>query len=355
MKVDAYVAVFGIVGIVVVAAVAATLLSPQGSAGPTTNLPNYGKAPDFQGIQGWINSPPLSISQLKGKVVLVDFWTYSCINCNRTIQYLNAWYSEYGNEGLVIVGVHTPEFQFERNYSNVLAATQAFGIRYPVALDSNSATWNAYHNEYWPAEYLIDANGSIRHREFGEGNYNETENAIRTLLTSAGYSLSSANAVSSVGGTSVNFSQIGTPELYVGYATARAPIGNFQGFYPDQVVNYTLPSSLQENTVYFSGGWYNAEDSMVASGSGSKVFLIYDAKVVNIVAQGNSSVTSVMLDVKNLTSSYVGSDLRLEGGVATGTIGMARLYNIIDGPSYGVHELEIEASPGFRLFTFTFG
>lgn len=352
MKVNAYAAVFGVVGIIVVAAVAVTLLSPQGTATPAVSLGNYGKAPDFQGIQNWINSPPLSISQLKGKVVLVDFWTYSCINCIRTIPYLNAWYNEYGNDGLVIVGVHTPEFQFEKNYTNVLSATRSFGIKYPVALDSNSATWNAYHNEYWPADYLIDANGTIRHEQFGEGNYNETEAVIRTLLKYAGYSLSS---VSSATGTSVNFSQIGTPELYVGYATARVPIGNPQGFSPNQVVDYTLPSTLQRNTVYFSGDWYNANDSMISSGNDSRVFLTYDAKVVNVVAQGNSSIISVLLDGKNLTTSYLGSDLRLTGSVASGTIGMARLYNVIDGPSYGVHELVIDASPGFRLYTFTFG
>lgn len=355
MKVNAYVAVFGVVGIVVVAAVAVTLFSPQGTTGPAVNLPSYGKAPGFLGIQAWINSPPLNISQLKGKVVLVDFWTYSCINCIRTIPYLNAWYSEYGNDGLVIVGVHTPEFQFEKNYTNVLAATRSFGIRYPVALDSNYGTWNAYHNEYWPADYLVDSNGTIRHEQFGEGNYNGTEAAIRTLLRAAGYPLNAGSTATSVSGTQVNFSQIGTPELYVGFATARAPIGNPQGFSPNHTVDYALPSSLQRSVVYFSGGWYNANDSMVASGNGSKVFLIYDAKVVNIVAQGNSSVISVRLDGNNLTSSYIGGDLRLYGGAATGTIGMARLYNLIDGPSYGVHEIEIDASPEFRLFTFTFG
>ena len=358
MRANVYLVVFGIVAIVILAAVVSTLVSGEGSAEPTvnvSNLPNLGKAPNFQGIAAWINSPPLNISELRGKVVLVDFWTYSCINCIRTIPYLNAWYSRYGNDGLVIVGVHTPEFQFEKNYSNVLAAVKSFGIKYPVALDSNDATWNAYGNQYWPADYLIDSNGTIRYTQFGEGNYNGTETVIRELLQSAGYNVGSGLTANSVNATQVDFTEIGTPELYVGYATARSPIGNPQGFVPGEVVNYTVPSQQFDNTVYFSGEWYNANDSMIAEGSNSRVYLIYDAKVVNVVAQGNSSTILVDLDGANLPSTYLGSDTKLNGEVASATVGMARLYNIIDGPSYGWHEVEIAASPGFRLYTFTFG
>ncbi|MGP8125312.1 MAG: redoxin family protein [Nitrososphaerales archaeon] len=358
MKVNAYVVVFGIVGIIVIAAAVAALVSNQSPAQTGDNvstLPNLGKAPNFQGIAAWINSAPLNISELSGKVVLVDFWTYSCINCIRTIPYLNAWYSEYGNDGLVIVGVHTPEFQFEKNYSDVLAAVKSFGIKYPVALDSNDATWNAYGNQYWPADYLIDKNGDIRYTQIGEGDYNATEAVIRGLLQNAGYNVGSGIAADTVNGTSVNFSKIGTPELYVGYSTARTPIGNAQGFLPRQVVDYTITGSMQDNTVYFSGKWFNANDSMIAAGNDSKVFLIYDAKVVNIVAQGNFSMITVTLDGSNLSQTYLGSDLALNQGVATASIGMARLYNIIDAPSYGSHELEITAGPGFRLYTFTFG
>lgn len=358
MKVNAYVVVFGIVGIVVVAAALSTLVSYQNPAQATENvstLANLGKAPNFQGIAAWINSVPLNISELTGKVVLIDFWTYSCINCIRTIPYLNGWYNEYGNDGLVIVAVHTPEFQFEKNYSNVLAAVKSFGIRYPVALDSNDATWNAYANHYWPADYLIDKSGEIRYTQIGEGDYSATETVIRELLQNAGYNVGSGSAANTVNSTSVNFSMIGTPEIYVGYNTARTPIGNTQGFSPGYVVDYAIAGSMQDNTVYFSGKWFNANDSMIAAGNDSKVFLIYDAKVVNVVAQGNFSLITVTLDGSNLSRTYLGSDLALNQGVATASISMARLYNIIDAPSYGQHELEITAGPGFRLYTFTFG
>lgn len=352
MRLNSYVIVFAIIGVVVAAAAASTLLSQNGQTENNTSLPNLGKAPNFQGIVGWINSPPLDLSQLKGKVVLVDFWTYSCINCIRTIPYLNAWYSEYGHNGLEIIGVHTPEFEFEKNYSNVLAATKSFGVSYPIALDSNYATWNAYNNKYWPADYLIDKDGTLRAVHFGEGDYNATETEFRELLKDAGYSL---GPVSLVNGAGVNFAGIGTPELYVGYATARTPIGNVQGFSPGQVVDYVIQGSMQRNTVYFSGRWYNANDSMIAFGIDSKVYLIYEARAVNIVGRGNSSVITVKLDGNSLSQSYLGSDLALSGGVASADISMARLYNIVNAPSYGWHELEIDAGTGFALYTFTFG
>jgi len=355
---NAYVVVFGIVAIVVIAAAVSTLFSSQGygqATGNPSTLPSYSTAQDFQGIAAWINSPPLHISQLHGKVVLVDFWTYSCINCVRTIPYLNAWYTEYGSDGLVIVGVHTPEFAFEKNYSNVLTAVSDFGIKYPVALDSNYDTWNAYGNQYWPADYVIDANGTVRYEHLGEGDYNGTEAVIRELLQSAHYNLPSSAVYSTVSGTGVNFSQIGTPELYVGYATARQPIGNAQGFSPNQVVNYTIQGGLQKNLVYFTGNWYNADDSMVAAGNNAKVYLLYDAKAVNIVAQGNNTLIAVSLDGNTPSRSFLGKDLSLAGGSASVYIGTARLYDIVDGPSYGEHEVVITAASGFRLYTFTFG
>jgi thiol-disulfide isomerase/thioredoxin len=358
MKRNAYVVVFGIVAIVVVAAAVSTLFTSQGSGqtiGNPSTLPNYGTAQDFQGIAAWINSPALSISQLHGRVVLVDFWTYSCINCIRTIPYLNAWYNEYGSNGLVIVGVHTPEFSFEKNYSNVLTAVRNFGIKYPVALDSNYGTWNAYGNQYWPADYVIDANGTIRYKQLGEGDYNGTEAVIRELLVNAHYSVPSGTTYNTVSGTNVDFSQIGTPELYVGYATARQPIGNAQGFSPGQVVDYTNQGGLQRNYVYFTGDWYNANDSMIAAGKDAKVYLLYDAKVVNIVAQGNDTLIVVSLDGNPPSGAFLGKDLSLTGGSASAYLGMARLYNIVNGPSYGEHEVVITASPGFRLYTFTFG
>jgi thiol-disulfide isomerase/thioredoxin len=318
----------------------------------TYNVP----APNIQGIAGWINSPPLNLTKLHGKVVLVDFWTYSCINCIREIPHLNAWENEYGDNGLVIIGVSTPEFQFEHNYSNVENAVQRFGIKYPVALDNNYSTWDAYGNEYWPAEYLIDANGDIRYVSYGEGNYNQTEQAIRELLKNAGYSVPSYTTNVPLG---VNFSGIGTPEIYFGYNEVDGHGSHFTSsdvLIPNATVNYTAKNVTLRNTVYLSGKWMDKPEYIEAVND-SKIFLIYKAKNVNIVAEGNStSEIGLFLNGTALNSSYIGSSDNIYNGNATAMINASRLYNIVSGPSYnGWHELEISATPGFKIYTFTFG
>lgn len=355
MKINLYAVVFGFVAILIFAAFLSTFLfnhkQPSAKNITLSNLTNHGPAPNIQGIAHWINSQPLSLSQLRGKVVLIDFWTYSCINCIRTIPYLNAWENKYGNNGLIIIGVHTPEFQFETNYSNVLNAVHGFGIGYAVAMDSNDSTWNAYNNHYWPADYIIDKNGNIRYYQPGEGDYNVTERAIQILLEDAGYKFTPGfvNLTSTV-----DFSGIGTPEIYLGYATARAPIGNAQSFSPNNITNYTQVNITKANTPYFYGKWYNAPDSIISLNN-SKIFLIYIAKNVNIVASGNNTLIAVKLDGKNLSSSYLGSDTRMYNDLAIANIGASKLYNVVSGPSYGRHLLEIDAKPGLRLYTFTFG
>jgi len=354
MKINIYVAVFGLVALILVIAALSTLVFNKSSTQSLSqaNLSNYGPAPQIQGIDGWINSPPLNLTQLRGKVVLIDFWTYSCINCIRTIPYLNSWYSEYGSNGLVIIGVSTPEFPFEHNYSNVANAVQRFGIKYPVALDNNYSTWDAYDNHYWPADYLIDKNGNVRYVSFGEGDYNQTENAIRSLLIQANYTIPTN---SSNPPEAVNFSQIETPEIYLGYARARQPIGNAQGFQHNSTVNYTIQNISQPSLVYFEGPWYNAPDGMVATSNSSYLFLVYKARNLNIVASGNYSNITLRLDNMNLSQDYLGSDTHLVDGQAQAQIGPSRLYDIINAPSYGWHELGIKASPGFKIYTFTFG
>jgi thiol-disulfide isomerase/thioredoxin len=358
MKVSIYLLIFGIVGLLVVAAVLSTLVFNKNLSSkniPLANLTNYGPAPNMQGIAYWINSPPLNLSELKGKVILVDFWTYSCINCIRTIPHLNAWESEYGSNGLVIIGVHTPEFQFEHNYTNVKNAAERFGIKYPVAMDNNYSTWDAYGNEYWPADYVIDKNGNIRYASLGEGNYNQTEAVIRELLENAGYAIPSESTNIS---STVNFSGIGSPEMYFGYSEVAGHGSYFSSadaLYPNRTVNYTRPNATLQNVIYLSGSWYDAPYSMVAVNN-SRIFLIYKAKNVNIVASGNSSTIVVKLDGRNLSQSYLGSDMRLSNGEAIATINSSRLYNIVSAPSYnGWHTLEIDANPGFRIYTFTFG
>ena len=349
MKINIYLLVFGVIAAIVILAALSIFVFNQAPA-QNVSLSNYGPAPNVQGIAAWINSPPLNLSQLRGKVVLIDFWTYSCINCIRSIPHLNAWYNAYGDNGLVIIGVSTPEFGFEHNYTNVLNAVERFGIRYPVALDNNYATWTAYNNHYWPADYLIDASGNVRYAAFGEGDYSQTEIAIRQLLVQAGYTVQ-ANLTSVPLG--INFSGIGSPEIYLGWNTARQPIGNSQGFKPNQTVNYTLPSGIANNTVYFSGSWYNAPDGMV-SVNDSKLFLVYRANKVNVVAGGNSTLT-IKLDGSSLQGGYLGADDRLVNGTAQASINAPRLYNVVSAPTYGWHTLEIDASPGFKIYTFTFG
>lgn len=353
MKLNIYVIVFAAIAALIVVAALSTFLfnkSAVQSAYSTSNLANLGPAPPIQGIAYWINSQPLTLSQLKGKVVLLDFWTYSCINCIRTIPYLEAWEQKYGSEGLVIIGIQSPEFNFEKNYTNVLNAVKRFNITYPVAMDNNHSTWNAYGNQYWPEDYFIDKNGDVRYIQIGEGDYAQDEEIIQELLRNASYNVSTGlvNVTSNV-----NFSQIGTEETYLGYATARAPIGNSQGFVPNSTVNYTITGKMQNNTAYFSGEWYNAPDSMI-SVNDSELFLTYKAKNLNIVAGGNSTIT-VMLDGRNLNQSYLGAADTLSNGTATVRINSSRLYNIVAGPSYGWHTVEIIAKPGFRIYTFTFG
>jgi len=157
-----------------------------GIANAAPSFYDHGNAPEFAGIDQWLNSPPLTMAGLRGKVVLIDFWTYSCINCLRTLPHINRWARNYRQEGLVVVGVHTPEFPFERSTSNVQTAMQRFGVKHPVAQDNSYRTWKAYNNKYWPATYLVDANGRIQYQHVGEGDYEETEAAIRVLLAAAG-------------------------------------------------------------------------------------------------------------------------------------------------------------------------
>jgi len=361
MKVNIYAIVFGAIAILIILAwLSTSFIAPTSPSKniSLSSLPDYGPAPNLQGISGWINSPPLNISKLRGKVVLIDFWTYSCINCIRTIPHLNAWESAYGNNGLVIIGVSTPEFQFEHNYSNVLNAVDMFGIKYAVALDNNYSTWEAYNNHYWPADYIIDKNGTIRAEQFGEGNYNQTEAIIRELLVQAGYTIpANPTNVSS----SVNFSGIGSPEMYLGYnemINHGSPLSSEDQALvtQDHIVDYPLSNITMPNTIYLAGEW-NDNPEYIVSVNNSRLFLVYKARDVNIVASGdgvNSSIV-VKLDGKALNQSYLGSDAHISGGEAIVNISSSRLYNIVSAPNYSVHVLEIDANPNVEIYTFTFG
>ena len=327
----------------------------------STDKSQFKKAPEFEGISSYINSNGTKLSDLKGKVVLIDFWTYSCINCIRTLPYLVDWNHKYSDKGLVIVGIHSPEFEFEKGLDNVKQAVTRFGIKYPVLLDNDHGTWNAFQNSYWPRKYLIDSEGFIRYDHIGEGGYVETENAIRNLLAertgqqSISSTIVNQTSLSVPESQSVDFNQIKTPELYFGYQYARAQLGNNEGFDPEKIVNYTLPSSkLKPNAIYLEGEWKNNADSMELVGNKGKIILDYSAKSINIVAGGEGEITVVEFGKDNQTRNpYSGNDLDSEGKL---TIDGQRLYNIGSHQDYGNHQIAIDISgTGFRIYTFTFG
>lgn len=327
----------------------------------STDKSQFKKAPEFEGILSYINSNGTKLSDLKGKVVLIDFWTYSCINCIRTLPYLVDWNQKYSDKGLVIVGIHSPEFEFEKGLDNVKQAVTRFGIKYPVLLDNDHGTWNAFQNSYWPRKYLVDSEGFIRYDHIGEGGYVETENAIRTLLAErTGQQSISSTSVNQTNlsipeSQSVDFNQIKTPELYFGYQYARSQLGNNEGFDPEKIVNYTLPSSkLKPNVIYLEGEWKNNADSMELIGNEGKIILDYSAKTINIVAGGQGKITVMEFGKDNQTRNpYSGNDLNSEGKL---TIDGQRLYNIGSHQDYGNQQIAIDISgPGFRIYTFTFG
>ncbi|TLX69167.1 MAG: redoxin domain-containing protein [Thaumarchaeota archaeon] len=323
---------------------------------------HFKKAPEFQGITSYINTNETKISDLKGKVVLVDFWTYSCINCIRTLPYLVDWNQKYSDKGLVIVGIHTPEFEFEKNIDNVKQAVTRFGIKYPVLLDNDHGTWNAYQNSYWPRKYLVDAEGYIRYDHIGEGGYMETEKVIQNLLSERskqqGMKILNLNQtkLSNPDLQSIDFNQIKTPELYFGYQYARDGLGNIEGFNPEKTVDYKITSSnLEPNIIYLQGLWKNNADNMELVGKNGKIMLVYSAKSINIVAGGKGQAT-VKEDSKAsqiMNTSFKGKDINVQGKF---TIDAQRLYNIADHTNYGNHYIEINAEgSGFKAYTFTFG
>jgi thiol-disulfide isomerase/thioredoxin len=326
----------------------------------------FKKAPEFDKVTGYINTKPINLSDLKGKVVLVDFWTYSCINCIRTIPYLIDWNEKYADKGLVIVGVHAPEFEFEKNIDNVKAAVEKFGIKYPIIQDNDKGTWNAYENRYWPQKYIVDNEGFIRYDHIGEGGYAETEKVIQSLLQERTAQLGLDSSLPSTNNTgtetttpenvqSVDFSKINSPELYFGYQFARAPLGNPEGFKPDQTVNYSLAnidSDIKPNAIYLDGEWKNNADNMELQSETGRIALVYSAKSVNIVAGGKGEA-SISEDGKALQGKYRGADLLEEGKF---TIDGQRLYNLSMHDKYGAHSIVVDIKgKGFQVYTFTFG
>jgi cytochrome c biogenesis protein CcdA/thiol-disulfide isomerase/thioredoxin len=313
-------------------------------------LKDAGVAPDFTETQRWFNTPgdsPLRLASLRGRVVLVDFWTYTCINCLRTLPYLKAWDASYRDEGLTIVGVHTPEFAFEHDAGNVESAIARFGLKYPVAQDNDMGTWNAYGNEYWPADYLIDAKGQVRYAAAGEGDYARTETAIRALLAEAGKSVGGMSHPKDV----VSPSEVATPETYLGTAHAQGWRDGPSSGVHDYGTN--VPVELGLNEFAFTGTWNIGEQPATAV-TGAGVDAEFEAKSVYLVLSSDRESprkVEVLLDGKSIPTKKAGADVH-DGAVR---VTSQRLYSLVSLSGDQQHRLTLHFAPGVSGYAFTFG
>lgn len=322
------------------------------------DLPVEGPAPSLDGATQWLNSPPLTAADLKGKVVLVDFWTYSCVNCLRTLPYVKAWAEKYRDQGLVVVGVHAPEFAFERDPANVVDAIRRFAIPYPVALDNDFTIWNAFGNQYWPAHYFIDAQGRIRHRHFGEGDTVQSERVIQDLLREAG-GAAVTDGIAAVSGQGVQQSASGedarSPETYLGYQRgerfASAPA------HADAIAEYAIPGDLTRDEWGLDGRWRIEGERSISAAPGARIVYRFHARDLHLVlgpgAEGKPVRFKVTIDGAAPGDAH-GTDIAADG---TGTVSEQRLYQLIRQPG-GVsdHTFVIEfLDPGAAAYAFTFG
>jgi cytochrome c biogenesis protein CcdA/thiol-disulfide isomerase/thioredoxin len=319
----------------------------------------YPKAPELVSPDGYINTggQPITLAQYRGKdVVLIDFWTYSCINCQRTIPYLNAWYGKYQQYGLVIIGVSTPEFAFEHVLSNVQSAVTQFGIHYPVVLDNEYKTWNAYQNEYWPHEYLVDIDGYIVHDHIGEGGYNDTETAIQAALMERATRLGLSTTGIQQPLTNVaedNTAAVNSPETYFG-SNRNQYLGNGSQL-QSGTQTLTIPSGTpQANILYLGGSWNFQPEYAETNDSNETVEYTYTANDFYIVASANSPVTVTVLQDGQPVGSAAGADVN--PSTSTVTVQANRLYKLVHNATPGTHTIELKISgPGFEAYTLDFG
>jgi cytochrome c biogenesis protein CcdA/thiol-disulfide isomerase/thioredoxin len=324
--------------------------APGKSTGPET-------LPDLSSAQLWINTQPLSAAALKGRVVLIDFWTYSCINCLRTLPYIRAWADRYKSSGLVVIGVHTPEFPFEKDPANVQRAVRELNITYPVALDNDYGIWKAFGNQYWPSDYLVDATGRLRHHHFGEGKYDETEKRIQELLKERnGQSLfSGAVKVTGMGAEAAPDPDVQSFETYVGYDRADSFLSP-GGLRKDVAFRYSVPEHLELNQWGFSGSWTDGPQVATLNSAPGKIVFRFHARDVHLVlgsAAGKPIRFRVKIDGKELGDHH-GVDTN---AVGDGTITEHRLYQLVrQKGNVDDHTFEIEfLDAGAQAFAFTFG
>ncbi|MBK5531018.1 cytochrome c biogenesis protein DipZ [Pseudomonas sp. TH08] len=322
-------------------------------------LPVEGQLPPLDGAVQWLNSPALDAQALKGKVVLVDFWTYSCINCLRTLPYVKAWAEKYRDQGLVVIGVHAPEFAFERDVGNVTKAMKELGINYPVAIDNDYKIWRAFNNEYWPAHYFADAQGRIRYHHFGEGDYAESERVIQQLLREAG-AKSVANGLINADAKGVqlapDMNEAQSPETYVGYQRAEHFVAQ-TNLEPDKVATYNPPANLALNDWSLGGQWTVGAERATASATASRIVYRFHARDLHLVlgpgADGKPVRFKVLIDGQAPGAAH-GVDVAPDG---SGHVTEQRLYQLVrqtDGVKDRTFSIEF-LDPGVSAYAFTFG
>jgi thiol-disulfide isomerase/thioredoxin len=331
------------------------IMQEQGPRSVVGTYPLY----SLSEAKDWINSKPLTAKQLKGKVVLVDFWAYSCINCLRSLPYVEAWAKKYKDNGLVVIGVHTPEFDFGKNRANVQKAVQKLGLTFPIALDSDRKIWNAFHNQYWPADYFLDAHGKVRYEHFGEGNYAESEQWIRKLLADRSKA-PMAKGTAGVQGEGVeqaaDWSALRSPETYIGYDRAerfRSP----GGIKHNAEHLYATPHRLGLNDWGLAGNWIDRGQNAVLKSAGGKIIFRFHARDLNLVlgpAAGGKPVRfRVTIDGREPGENH-GVDTDTQG---SGVVKQYRLYQLVrQKGDVSDHTFEIEfLDSGIQAFAFTFG
>ncbi|HEY9126123.1 MAG TPA: thioredoxin family protein [Acidobacteriaceae bacterium] len=325
----------------------------------TSSIVGSQPLPGLKGATAWLNSSPLTAKELKGKVVLVDFWDYSCINCIRAVPYIKAWAEKYKDSGLVVIGVHSPEFDVEKQTPNVERAVKKFNITYPVAVDSDMKIWNAFQNQFWPAHYFIDAKGKVRYEHFGEGAYDESEKWIQKLLAEANAKPMKASMVSIQGQgaeAAPDANNVYSPETYVGYARAAHFVSK-GGIKKDQEQTYTEPAHLLQNEWGLAGRWTDHQQAAVLDAAGGKVIFRFHARDLHMVlgpgADGKPVRYRVTVDGQAPGQNH-GVDTDDDGN---GTVKEHRLYQLVRQKGAIVdHTFAIEfIDPGVQAFSFTFG
>lgn len=330
-----------------------------GAAKPDPEADPLVIGPSFNGATQWLNSPPLSLKELRGKVVLVDFWTYTCINWRRTLPYIREWASKYKEQGLVVIGVHTPEFSFEQKTENVSWSLKDMNISYPVAMDNNYEIWHSFNNQYWPALYLIDAKGKLRYEKFGEGNYEEAELKIRQLLSEAsGRNVADTPvALQPLGAElAADWTNLGSPENYIGYGQTNG-FASRGGVVPDKPSSYMVPQQLKLNQWALAGEWTMGKERVLLNGKQGTLSYRFHARDLHIVmgpaTPGTSIRFRVLINGKAPGAAH-GVDVDSDGN---GTLNGQRMYQLIrqQGPITD-QEFQIEfLDPGAEVYSFTFG